>query len=436
MLCVQGDISTQTCKRELKDYPLNKLYIALKIILLSSSMGMPAAYAVDLPSTAAGCLDGVTECKVTSAQGTDFTVTSNITSTTNGVSTDSTVVNSTFTVNSGVSVIAGTGSAGFEISGGSGNTLTNNGTIQGGYGVNFSNVLNATLVNNGTISSNGTFNALGGFGTGFTLTNNEGATLTASHTVVAGSASGGGATINNAGAITPADGTSGVAIQLFGDNNTINLNTSSAITGDMLLATDQTNNVLNLLGGSQAVGVFSNDVNSNSINFLNINAVGKEWDITGTLPVSNAITLSNGNVVVTGSLSNTGTGSTTLDAGTSLQIGNGGTTGVVNDNIINNSVLIFNRSDETTFTDNISGTGIVMQAGTGMTNLAGSGTWSGGTQVTAGTLNGVSASDALGSGPVSVTSGAILQLGDTSTFTDYNFSGNALTLDSSTLRRC
>jgi len=165
-----------------------------------------------------------------------------------------------------------------------------------------------------------------------------------------------------------------VAIQLFGDNNTINLNTSSAITGGMQLATDQTNNVLNLLGGSQAVGVFSNDVNSNSINFLNINAVGKEWDITGTLPVSNAITLSNGNVVVTGSLSNTGTGSTTLDAGTSLQIGNGGTTGVVNDNIINNSVLIFNRSDETTFTDNISGTGIVMQAGTGMTNLAGSGT--------------------------------------------------------------
>ena len=227
-----------------------------------------------------------------------------------------------------------------------------------------------------------------------------------------------------------------MAIQLFGDNNTINLNTSSAITGGMQLATDQTNNVLNLLGGSQAVGVFSNDVNSNSINFLNINAVGKEWDITGTLPVSNAITLSNGNVVVTGSLSNTGTGSTTLDAGTSLQIGNGGTTGVVNDNIINNSVLIFNRSDETTFTDNISGTGIVMQAGTGMTNLAGSGTWSGGTQVTAGTLNGVSASDALGSGPVSVTSGAILQLGDTSTFTDYNFSGNALTLDASTLRRC
>jgi len=192
MLCVQGDINTQTCKRELKDYPLNKLYIALKIILLSSSMGMPAAFAVDLPSTAAGCLDGVTECKVTTAQGTDFTVTSNITSTTNGVSTDSTVVNSTFTVNSGVSVIAGTGSAGFEISGGSGNTLTNNGTIQGGYGVNFSNVLNATLVNNGTISSNGTFNALGGFGTGFTLTNNEGATLTASHTVVAGSTSGGG----------------------------------------------------------------------------------------------------------------------------------------------------------------------------------------------------------------------------------------------------
>lgn len=435
MDCVHEHRKSKTKMRGLEDYPFNKLYVALKIILISS-MGISAVYAVDLPSSAAGCLDGTTECTVTSAQGTDFTVTSNISSPTNGVSTDSSVTNSTFTVNSGVTVLGGASSSGFLIGNSNGNSLTNNGTIQGGNGIQFSSGSGFTLINNGTIESiisNDSFSALRNIGSGFTLTNNEGATLSAQHTVIQGnSGSIGGVTINNAGAITP-DGSSNVAIQLFGDNNTINLYNSSSIVGDIQLAPNKTNNVLNLLGGSQATAVFNNYLNSNSINFLNIDAAGKEWDLSGTLPVSNAIHLLNGNVVVTGTVSNTGTGSTTLDAGTSLQIGNGGTTGVLNDNIINNSTLTFNRSNDITFTDNISGTGIVIQAGSGTTNLEGSGTWSGGTQVTSGTLNGASASDALGSGAVTVTNGAIVQLGDTSSFTDYRFSGNALMLDASTL---
>lgn len=433
MLCEYNGRKTKNRQYVLNDYPFNKLYIALKIILLSSLMGTSTAYAVDLPSSAAGCLDGTSECQITHAQGTDFTVTSNITSPTNGVSTDASVVDSTFTVNPNISVTGGGSSAGFKFVGGNGNTLTNNGFIRGDAGIEFSNESNFTLINNGTIDGRGNTNALANIGTGFTLTNNEGAIITALDTVIEGSTSGGGVTINNAGAITPDDDSHGVSIKLFGDNNTINLNTSSVISGDVQLDVNKTNNKLNLLGGSQSTGVFNNYVNSNSINFLNIDAAGKEWDISGTLPVSNAIHISNGNVVVIGTLINSGTGSTTLDAGTLLQIGNGGTSGEVNDNIINNATLIFNRSDDLTFTGIISGSGAVEQAGNGTTRLDSSSSYTGTTRIMSGTLQTGIADAFANSSSVVVSSGATLDLNDYNQQVQ-NLSGNGnIDLGSATL---
>ncbi|MFS7253804.1 autotransporter outer membrane beta-barrel domain-containing protein [Rahnella rivi] len=438
MLSTQHAVISNKRKRELKDYSLNKLYIALKIIIISSTIGMPNAYAVDLPSADAGCDTGTVTCTVTSALGTDFTVTSDITSSGDAIDADATVTGSTFIVNSGINVTGGTGASGFNFaSGSSGNTITNNGTIQGDFGINFNEGSNFTVINNGLITSNSISNtdfALTNFGSGFTLTNNEGATISGYHTVIQGSASGNGVTINNAGAITPSLGTGGVAIKLYGSNNILNLNTSSAITGDIQFDVNQVNNSINLLGGSLDTGTFSNYVNDNTVNLLNINAPGKTWDISGTLPVAGAIQLQSGNVVVTGSLSNSGSGGTTIANGASLQIGNGGLTGSLNDDVINNGTLTFNRAIASTFSGNINGNGSVVQAGSGITNLASIGTWSGGTQVTSGTLNGMGATDALGSGAISVTNGAILQLGDTSTFTNYNFSASGLSLEASTLR--
>lgn len=433
----QHSFTSEKIKRELKDYPLNKLYIALKIILLSSTLGVHSALAVDLPSAAAGCDGGTTTCNVTNSLGTDFDVNSDITASQNAINADATVTGSTFTIDSGVTVSGGpTYSALNFQTGSSGNTITNYGTLQGGDGINFNGGNDFTLINNGSILSSGglSYFALSNFGSGFTLTNNEGATMSGAHTVIKGSASSGGTTINNAGVILPDDGTVGVAIQLFGSDNTINLNTSSQITGDIQVATNQTNNIINLLGGTAAVGTFNNYLNSNSINILNINAPGKEWDIAGTVPIAGAINLLSGNVVVTGDLSNTGSGGTTISSGTTLQVGDGGTIGSLDDVVVNNGTLNFNRSDDILFNDNISGTGGVIHSGAGLTNLGGSGTWSGGTQVTSGTLNGLAATNALGTGAVSVTSGAVLQLGDASTFTDYYFSADTLTLDASTLR--
>jgi len=82
---------------------------------------------------------------------------------------------------------------------------------------------------------------------------------------------------------------------------------------------------------------------------------------------------------------NTYTGGTTISAGT-LQVGNGGTTGSVAGNIANNSALTFNRSNALTYAGVISGTGSLTKSGAGTLTLSGDSTYTGGTTISAGTL--------------------------------------------------
>jgi autotransporter-associated beta strand protein len=91
------------------------------------------------------------------------------------------------------------------------------------------------------------------------------------------------------------------------------------------------------------------------------------------------------------------TGGTIINAGT-LQLGNGGTTGSILGNVLNNGVFAINRSDTFTFGGVISGTGAFQQNGTGTTVLTAANTYTGGTTINAGTLQ-------LGNGG---TSGSIL----------------------------
>jgi fibronectin-binding autotransporter adhesin len=91
--------------------------------------------------------------------------------------------------------------------------------------------------------------------------------------------------------------------------------------------------------------------------------------------------------VVTGSLQATdAAGGTTVASGTSLQIGNGGATGTITGNVIDNGALAFNRSDAVDFAGNIGGTGTLTQAGPGTLTLTGDATHTGGTTVSAGAL--------------------------------------------------
>ena len=79
-------------------------------------------------------------------------------------------------------------------------------------------------------------------------------------------------------------------------------------------------------------------------------------------------------------------GGTLLTAGT-LQIGNGGTTGSLAGNITDNAALVFNRSDNPTFSGTLSGSGSVIQAGVGILTLANSNSYSGGTTIAASAIS-------------------------------------------------
>lgn len=111
---------------------------------------------------------------------------------------------------------------------------------------------------------------------------------------------------------------------------------------------------------------------------------------------------------------NTYTGGTTITSGT-LQIGNGGTTGSIAGDVVDNGTLAFNRSDAVTFAGTISGSGVVSQAGSGTLTLTGANTYSGGTTIDAGTLVAGSAS-ALGVGTVTLATGTELVLGASATY--------------------
>jgi autotransporter-associated beta strand protein len=119
----------------------------------------------------------------------------------------------------------------------------------------------------------------------------------------------------------------------------------------------------------------------------------------GTLAVDSA-----GNLTVEGVISGTGaltkagsgtliltanngaTGTTTIAAGM-LQLGNGGTSGAVNSfAIIDDGVLVLDRSDSITFAGVISGAGSGVKDGNGTLTFAGNNTYSGGTTINAGTL--------------------------------------------------
>ena len=69
-----------------------------------------------------------------------------------------------------------------------------------------------------------------------------------------------------------------------------------------------------------------------------------------------------------------------------LQIGNGGTSGSIMGDVANNGTLAFNRSDNVTFGGTVSGSGMLVQLGSGILTLTADNTYSGNTIVAAGSL--------------------------------------------------
>ncbi|MFZ1935597.1 MAG: autotransporter-associated beta strand repeat-containing protein [Thermoguttaceae bacterium] len=187
------------------------------------------------------------------------------------------------------------------------------------------------------------------------------------------------------------------------------------------------------------------DVFGHSITVNNLSGSGTVDDSTGssvTFTVySTATSMFSGTIADTGDgiqLIKTGpgtlilTGSNTYSAGTlisggTLQIGNGGTSGSVAGNIVDNAALTFNRSDTVTYAGNLSGSGSLAQNGTGTLILTGTDTRTpGGAAVNAGTLqigNGGTTGNVAGN--VTLASSTVLAFdrSDSVTFAN-NVSGN------------
>ncbi len=89
-----------------------------------------------------------------------------------------------------------------------------------------------------------------------------------------------------------------------------------------------------------------------------------------------------------------------------LQIGNGGVTGSLAGNVLNNASLVFNRSDAITFTGAISGSGSLTKTGTGTLTLSGANTSTGSTTVTGGLIS-FAAPGNLGSGSITLDGGGL-----------------------------
>ncbi|RKP50178.1 autotransporter domain-containing protein [Pararobbsia silviterrae] len=107
------------------------------------------------------------------------------------------------------------------------------------------------------------------------------------------------------------------------------------------------------------------------------------------------------------SANNVYTGTTSIASGATLQLGAGGTTGSIVTNVTNEGVLAFDRSDDVTFGNLISGAGSVVQNGSGTLTLTAANTYSGGTTVQNGTLA-VAANGVLGSGVLTLNAGSTL----------------------------
>ena len=93
-----------------------------------------------------------------------------------------------------------------------------------------------------------------------------------------------------------------------------------------------------------------------------------------------------GTLTIDNSGVNTWSGGTTIGGGT-LQVGNGGTTGNLGaGNVTNNASLVFDRSDNISLANSISGSGSLTKNGNGVLSLNASSTYSGTTLVNAGAL--------------------------------------------------
>jgi len=140
---------------------------------------------------------------------------------------------------------------------------------------------------------------------------------------------------------------------------------------------------------------------------ISIGANNSSTTFSGTISGTGQVEkIGSGTLLLSGG--DTYSGITTISSGT-LQIGDGGATGTLGTNsVVDNADLWFNRSDNITVSNLISGSGNVQQKGTGILTLSGANGYTGSTTVASGTLK-LANTSALGT----TAGGTIVQSGGT-----------------------
>ncbi|EBK2117997.1 autotransporter outer membrane beta-barrel domain-containing protein [Salmonella enterica subsp. enterica serovar Kentucky] len=391
----------------------------------------------NIVTTSGGEISGKNGIRVSKGSGNQITAKSGskITATSTGISIAS--GNNQVTTESGSAIVAKDN--GILINSGA-NNVTNGGSItatgsSNSYGIQYNSGASGTITNTGTITTTGkgvgdasvyahggavTINNSGTmdssvFGvyvtTGHTLNNLAGGSISANTAVqfhgnnnklanagaISGDTngvtiSGSGNTLTNQGKIT--GGTNAILINSGSKNNTLTLNTGTEISGSI---TDDNNSASAnnnlILDGEGTLG--------SSISGLNSVTSSGDWTLSGaTMNLSgttnSALWVKSGTLILNGAMTAKGG---TVDSGTTLQIGNGGTLGAFNGDIVDNGTLTFNRSDAAAYGSVISGSGNVVKQGGGELTLSNNNSYSGGTTIAEGTLT-ATAGGALGSGNI------------------------------------
>ena len=314
----------------------------------------------------------------------------------------------------------------------SGGTYINQGAIAAGANSAFGAPTSGITFNGGTLQLTQSFNlsplrpitindaaAAGGYaggGTidanGFQTTISQGITGAGGLTVASTNPGGivtlagantyaGGTTINSNATLQLGNGgTTGSIVGNVTDNGALTFNRSDTVlfpglisgsggitqagTGTTILTQDQTFTGTTLIsqgtlqlgnGGGTAGSVIGPIVDNAALVVNRADQMTLPGAISGTGSLTQAGT---GYTILTGE--NTYSGGTTITNGT-LQIGNGGTTGGIVGNVVDEARLSFNRSDTSTFSGNVSGSGELANYGPGTTILTGTNTYTGGTRV-------------------------------------------------------
>jgi autotransporter-associated beta strand protein len=171
-------------------------------------------------------------------------------------------------------------------------------------------------------------------------------------------------------------------------------------TGTVIFTNNHTyDGLTNIIGGTLSLG--NNTTGGSVTGDISIQTTGRALifnrsnDLTfpGVISSTAAGTLTKrGSSVLYLTGTNTYAGNTIVNSGT-LSIGAGGTTGSINSNIVDSSVVIFDRSDALTYARVISGPGALRKQGAGVLTLNQFNTYTGATFISAGTLQLASASE-------------------------------------------